>query len=177
MEKKLVRNPVLAEKCKNAIQENLDCGCAQKLTTNQVTNCTGITNYIPHLCVSSKCNLDKIRLVFDAGAKYNKTSLNEHLLKRPDLLNNFVSVLMPFHFGEFAVVGDMEQLFHQVKVRETDRDASRFAWKESPGQNISDFQMSPHLFGKINSPYCANYALKKSTIDNVDLNPAVIKTM
>ena len=83
---------------------------------------------------------------------------------------------MPFHFGEFAVVGDMEQMFHQVKVRETDRDASRFAWKESPGQN-SDFQMSPHLFGKINSPYCANYALKKSTINNVDLNPAVIKTM
>ena len=36
--------------------------------------------------------------------------------------------------------------------------------------------MSTHLFGKIDSP-CANYALKKITVDTVDLNPAVIKAI
>ena len=67
-------------------------------------------------------------------------------------------------------------MFHQVKVRETDRDALRFVWRESPDQNISDFQMPTHLSGKIDSPCCAKYFLKKSTIDNVDLNPAFVKT-
>ena len=33
------------------------------------------------------------------------------------------------------------------------------------------------LFGKIESPCFANYALKKSTVDNVDLHPAVIKAI
>ena len=35
--------------------------------------------------------------------------------------------------------------------------------------------MSTYLFDKIDSPCCANYALKKSTVDNAHLNPAVIK--
>ena len=78
-------------------------------------------NYIPHHCVFSKGKHDKIHVVFDAGAKYNNTSLSEHLLKGPDLLNNLVSILIRFCLGEFAVVGDIEQMFHQVKVRETDR--------------------------------------------------------
>ena len=65
-------------------------------------------------------------------------------------------------------------MFHHVKVRDTDRDASYFIWRESPDQN-SDFQMSVHLFSKIDSPCCTNYALKKSTVNNVDLNPAVIR--
>ena len=78
-------------------------------------------NYIPHHCVFSKGKPGKIRVVFDAGAKYNNTSLNEHLLKGPELLNNLVSILMRFCLGQFAVVGGIEQMFHQVKVRETDR--------------------------------------------------------
>ena len=40
-------------------------------------------------------------------------------------------------------------MFHHVKVRDTDRDASCFIWRESPDRNISDFQMSMHLFSKI----------------------------
>ena len=164
-------------KYKNTIREYLGRGYAQQVTPDQATNCGGITNYIPHHCVSNKSKPDKIRVAFDAGANYNNTSLNEHLLKGTDLLNNLVSILMRFHFGKFPVIGDIEQMFHQVKVKETDRNALRFVWRESPYQNFSDFQMSTHLFGKIDSPCCANHALKKSIVDNVDLNAAVIKAI
>lgn len=37
--------------------------------------------------------------------------------------------------------------------------------------------MLTQLFGKIDCPGCENYALKKSIIDKVDLNPAVIKVI
>ena len=30
--------------------------------------------------------------------------------------------------GKFVVVGDIEQMFHQIKVREVERDALRFIW-------------------------------------------------
>ena len=39
---------------------------------------------------------------------------------------------MRLRFGEFAVGGDIEQMFYQVKVRETDRGALRFICRESP---------------------------------------------
>ena len=55
-----------------------------------------------HHCVSSKDKPGKIRVVFDAGAKYDNTNLNEHLLKEPDLLNKLVSILMRFGRREFA---------------------------------------------------------------------------
>ena len=70
----------------------LDQGYAEKLTTDQATICTGITNYIPHHCVSSKSKPDKIHVEFDASVKYNKSILHEHLLKVPDFSNNLVLV-------------------------------------------------------------------------------------
>ena len=79
-------------------------------------------NYIPHHSVSSKSKPDKIRVVFDLGAKYNKTSLNEYPLKGPDLLDNLVSILLRFRLGEFPVADDVERMFHKVKVRETSRE-------------------------------------------------------
>ena len=72
-EKKLVRNPLLTEKYKNTIQDYLDQGYAQKPTSDQATNCTGITNYIPHHFVSSKGKPHKIRVAFDAVANYKST--------------------------------------------------------------------------------------------------------
>ena len=57
LERKLVRNPVLTEKYKNTIQEYLDRVYAQKLTTDQATNCNGITNYILIIVSPVKANL------------------------------------------------------------------------------------------------------------------------
>ena len=67
-------------------------------------------------------------MVYDAAAKYRNCSLNEHLLKCPDLLNNLVSIVIRFRLGQFVVTSDIKQMFHQVRVREEDRDALRFMW-------------------------------------------------
>ena len=124
-------------------------------------------------CVSSRSKTDKIRVVFDAGAKYNKTCLNKHLLKGPDLLNNLFSMLMRFRLGECAAVGDIEQMLGK-HVRERvyvshGEDHLTKTWH--------DFQMAKHLLGKIDSSCCANYALKKTTIDNVNSNPSIRRTI
>ena len=68
----------------------------------------------------------KVRVVFDADATYNSTSLNKSLLKGPDLLNNLVGVLTRFHMRRYAVMGDIEQMFHQILVEKKDRDVLRF---------------------------------------------------
>ena len=44
-------------------------------------------------------------------------------------------------------------------------DALRFLWRDSPSDEISDYQMLVHIFGKINPACCSNYALNCSGLD------------
>ena len=73
----------------------------------------------------------KLRVVFDAAAKYCGTSLNENLIKGPDLLSSLIGIILRFRINEFAVMGDIEQMLHQVNVPTTDRDALRFLWRDN----------------------------------------------
>ena len=82
--------------------------------------------YIPHHGVINQHKPDKLRVVFDAGAKYNGHSWNDYLLVGPDLLNNLVSTIIRFGLEKYAVCGDIEQIIHQISVSPKDRDALRF---------------------------------------------------
>ena len=53
-------------------------------------------------------------------------SLNKNLLTGPDVANNLVGVLLRFHQGKIAFAADIEQMFHQIRVREEDKVSLRF---------------------------------------------------
>ncbi|XP_067678474.1 uncharacterized protein [Haliotis asinina] len=63
-----------------------------------------------------------------------------------------------------AFMGDVEAMFHQVKVPKEQQDFLRFFWW--PNGNIQgelkEFRMTVHTFGTISSPTIANYALRES---------------
>ena len=137
------------------INQYIKDGHATKIDINQGNdNFNNKVNYIPHHAVTNINKPGKIRVVFDAGAKLQSTSLNENLLKNPDLLNNLVGILLRFRQGKFGVMADIEKMFHQVMVDLTDKDALRFIWRNNRGENFQDIQMTVHLFGKVDSPCC-----------------------
>ena len=72
----------------------------------------------------------KTRVVFDWSAKFQETSLNDHLLTGPDLTNMLVGVLCRFRKGSIAVMCDVERMFHQFHVKKEDQDYLRFLWWE-----------------------------------------------
>ena len=111
-----------------------------------------ISNYVPH---HGLLNINKpgwVRLLFNASVKYNDTYLNQNLLPGPDLLHNLVSALIRFHQGKYAVMSDIEKMFHPVFLSPKDTDALIFLWRESP----DDHKMLVHIFGKVHLPCCAN---------------------
>ena len=66
--------------------------------------------------------------MFDCAGRYGGTSLNDQLLKGPDLLGNLVGVLTRLRIEKVAVVGDIKQMFHQVGVDPKDSQYLRFLW-------------------------------------------------
>ncbi|XP_069379882.1 uncharacterized protein [Paralichthys olivaceus] len=124
--------------------------------------------YIPHHGVYHSKKPDKLRVVFDCSAKYKGTSLHDHLLSGPDLLNNLNGVLLRFRQHHIALMSDIEKMFHQFYVYEADRDYLRFLWWRDGDLNAEpqEYRMKVHLFGAASSPGCANYGLKQLAKDN-----------
>ena len=79
-----------------------------------------------------------------------------------DLLKNLVSILCRFCQGEYAVISNIEAMFHQVCAPSPDTDALRFLWRKVTGREIEDYTMRVHIFGKTDWPCAANWALKQT---------------
>nr|XP_055051100.1 uncharacterized protein LOC129436861 [Misgurnus anguillicaudatus]XP_055051101.1 uncharacterized protein LOC129436861 [Misgurnus anguillicaudatus] len=131
----------------------------------EIVNDDGINGekwYIPHHGIYHPKKPDKLRVVFDCSAKYKNTSLNEHLLTGPDMINNLTGVLLRFRKHPIAVTCDIEKMFHQFHVPERDRDYLRFLWWTNGDTHSipQDYRMRVHLFGAVSSPGCANYGLR-----------------
>ena len=54
--------------------------------------------------------------------------MNKNLLQGPNYTNSLVGALLRFREENVALVGDIESMFHQVKVRPEDQDSLRFLW-------------------------------------------------
>ena len=132
------------------------------MTREESINASLVTNYIPHYGVMNIHKPGRVIVTFDASAKYQGTSLNENLLPGIDFLNNLVNVITKFRTGKYAVIGDIDKMFHQVRVCENDIDALRFVWREKPEDKLLDYAMLLHLFAKVDSPSIANWSIKEA---------------
>ena len=109
----------------------------------------------------------KVRVVYDAAARFEGTALNKKLLQGPLLKNSLVGVLLRFKKSEVAVASDIESMFHRVACSEDDTDALRFLWWDfSSDEPPSHYKMTVLLFGKADSLCIAAWALQETAADN-----------
>ena len=111
--------------------------------------------------------INRIKIVSDCAAKYKSTSLNDNLIRGPDLMNSLIEVLMRFRKERVALVADVEAMLHQVFVKPSHVDALRFLWW--PNGEIDQepvvHRMLVHIFGAKSSPTSANFALKQTAAE------------
>ncbi|XP_058817877.1 uncharacterized protein LOC131681183 [Topomyia yanbarensis] len=152
IEKKMDSNPEFAERYCNKIQDYVDKGYARKLEPEEIAE-TSNTWYLPHFSVVSS---EKFRLVMDAKAKSHGFSLNDLLLKGPDLVPPLIAILIRARMKRIAFVADIKEMFHQVLIRREDQDSQRFLWR---GMNRMDppsvYVMMVMIFGDVSSPSMA----------------------
>ena len=179
LKKRFRRDAVLEAKYRAVIEDYVAKGYAGKMTSEEAAQRTNITWYLPHHPVFNPNKPGKVRVVFDAAAKFKGTSLNEQLLQGPCLTNNLAGVLIRFREERVAFTADIEAMFHQSRVTPKDADALRFLWWSSSIEDPpEEYQMLVHIFGATSSPCCANKSLRKTADDNKQkYDPDVIKTV
>ncbi|XP_059352180.1 uncharacterized protein LOC130698697 [Daphnia carinata] len=105
---------------------------------------------------------NKVRLVYDAAARFKGIAINDILLKGLDLTTQLLAVLLRFRERRIAVTADIARMFYQVLVRESDRPIFRFLWREPGTENpIQEYQMTVHIFGAVSSPTTCSFALQR----------------
>ena len=102
--------------------------------------------------------------MFDCAAKYTGVSLDDELLRGPDLMNTLIGVLTRFRKEQIAIVADVEKMYPQVFVHPDHRNALRFPWWPNGmlDQEPVPFQMMVHIFGATSFPTCADFYLHQT---------------
>ena len=108
-----------------------------------------------------------IRVVFDSSAEFSGVSLNKTLLQGPDQMNSLLGILLRFRVGQVAIMGDVEQMFHNVHVSPEHRNKLSFPWflYNNPERPIVDHRMNVHLFGNLLSPAIATFGIRMAVTD------------
>lgn len=116
--------------------------------------------YLPLQAVFTPEKTTKVRLVFDSSAKgHDGFSLNDHLEKGPNYINELPSVLMAWRWDDVAYSGDVRKMFNQVMVHPEDQVYHRFLWRKSKSDPPTVYQWLRLSFGDKPSPDIASNSI------------------
>ncbi|XP_013174929.1 PREDICTED: uncharacterized protein LOC106123244 [Papilio xuthus] len=174
IEKKLDRNPELKMKYNEQIQKLIENKYAEEAPIGSKSNRLW---YLPHFSVEHPVKR-KLRIVFDAAARYQGKSLNDALLPGPDLLQSLFGVLLRFRQGPYAVAADIREMFLQIRIKPDDRDSLRFLWR-GDRRDIPpiEYRMTSVVFGATSSPSIAIYVKNKNAADFKEQYPEAFQAI
>ncbi|CAB0005268.1 unnamed protein product, partial [Nesidiocoris tenuis] len=141
---------------------------AEYLNLNHMSIATTEPSYlIPHHPVY-KTSLDgvgKLRVVFDASFRTPTGSLNDHLHIGPKLQSDIGTIILTFRLHKYALSCDIVKMFRQVLINPEHRKYQQIAWRFSPSDPITFFELNTVTYGLRSSPYHAQRVLKQLVVD------------
>ena len=141
--------------------KNITSVFVEQIPTGELSPTLGEAWWLPVFPVMN-LRQNKPRLVYDASARSNKTSLNDHLLSGPPMNNLLRSVLMRFREEKFGFIADIESMFNNFSVPRSNKDFMLFFWHQNNDSSLplTQYRCNTHIFGCIPSPAVASYCLQ-----------------
>ncbi|GBP60615.1 hypothetical protein EVAR_50979_1 [Eumeta japonica] len=156
IENKMDRDPFAAAYTAQ-IEKLIENGYARRLKIER--KCATVS--FSHISPLNPNKPNKIRVVFDAAARFEGKSLNDYLLSGPDLLNSLTGILFRFRIGSVAFTGDIRDMFLRVRVCAPDQRAQLFLWRGADRDSEPRVRDDFADFGASSSPTSAIYVLNK----------------
>ncbi|XP_055527785.1 uncharacterized protein LOC129720345 [Wyeomyia smithii] len=158
LERKLERDPALKENVCQQIVDYQEKGYAHRITKVELTQTpSSAVWYLPLNAVVNPRKPGKVRLVWDAAASVRGISLNTELLKGPDMLIPLPRVICRFRERPVAFGGDIQEMYHQIRIRSEDKQAQRFLFRSNSAETPQVYVMDVATFGSTCSPCSAQY--------------------
>ncbi|XP_055615978.1 uncharacterized protein LOC129762031 [Toxorhynchites rutilus septentrionalis] len=148
LEHKLSKNINLYEKVREQIYQYEIKGYAHRATIDELKRFDPRrTWFLPLGVALNPRKPEKVQVVWDAAAKVNGVSLNSKLMKGPDLTASLTAVLFLFRQRQVAITGDIKEMFHQLYIRQQDRQSQLFLWRDEPTKPIETYDsLEMHVF-------------------------------
>ena len=158
---RLRKTPELLDHYSKVIQQLIDHDFVE-LVDEPSSGALGI-HYLPHHCVRKDSVSTPLRVVFNASSKSRVgDSLNDCLLKGPNLTARLVDSLLKFRSGLYGYTADISKAFLRVGLKIEDRDYTRFLWYLDPKDECSpivSYRFKAVLFGATCSPFLLHATL------------------
>ena len=117
--------------------------------------------YLPLQAVFTPDKTTKVRLVFDSSCEgHDGLSLNDHLEKGPNYINDIPNVLAAWRWDDIAYSGDVRKMFNQILVHPEDQVFHRFLWREKATDEPTVYQWLRLSFGDKPAPDIASNSIK-----------------
>ncbi|XP_065095609.1 uncharacterized protein LOC135717446 [Ochlerotatus camptorhynchus] len=178
LERRMDRDPELKENLHRQIREYEVKGYAHKATKAEMEAADPRrTWYLPVGAVMNPKKPGKVRIIWDAAAKVDGVSLNSALLKGPDQLSSLPGVLFRFRQYGVAVSSDVQEMFHQLRIREEDKISQLFLWRTNPSDNPTVYVMDVATFGSTCSPASAQFVKNRNAEEHSEAYPEAAKAI
>ncbi|XP_070408825.1 uncharacterized protein [Nothobranchius furzeri] len=142
-EKQLSKEPEWKAAYSAQVHEMVNYRAAVKLSKEVLQSWTGPVWYISHLIVPNPHSVSTpVRLVWNSSQKYKGLSLNDILIKGPDVLNPIRAVLLRFWTGVFAALGDIRKMYNSVWLEAREVHLHRFLWRDTEESEIEEYAIT-----------------------------------
>ncbi|XP_065092441.1 uncharacterized protein LOC135713285 [Ochlerotatus camptorhynchus] len=178
LDKRLRKDPILEAKVREQIAEYEAKGYAHRITADELQSTDpSKVWYLPLGIVQNPKKPAKLRLIWDAKARAGGVSFNDMLMKGPDLLVALVAVLLRFRQRDIAIVGDIKEMFHQLRIRDEDKQSQRFLFCLEPGSNPQIYIMDVATFGATCSPSLAQFVKNVNAKEFAETFPRAVNAI
>ena len=160
-EKRLLKNPDVLKAYDEVIDQYLDKGYIRKVPVSEKQ--PDSKWYLPHFAILKPNKATtKIRIVFDASAKYERTSLNDMIYSGPKLQRELFDVLLRFRCHPIAIACDIAEIYLRIQIPEADRAYHRFLWRGcDQSREPEEYEFSRVVIGITSSPFQAQFVIQK----------------
>lgn len=160
---------------RNAIEKLIASGTAIHVNSSDINEPSGKVWCLPHFYVVNHNKPGKIRVVFDAAARFQGLCY-DLLLRGPPSIPSLVGVILRARQYRFALSADIEAFYHRVGVAKKDQSLQRFVfWPFGSKDPVKTFQFTTLIFGAVCSSSAAVQTLQYAAKNNINFPQVAAK--
>ncbi|XP_050551821.1 uncharacterized protein LOC118281518 [Spodoptera frugiperda] len=159
LERRFRKQPDVKSQYVQFLREYEELGHLSEITINNFN--FNQCNFLPHHPVfKENSESTKIRVVFDASARTSSGfSVNDIQMTGPQIQDSIFSILIRARFYKYILAADVEKLFRQILLDETDRNLQFILWREEESKPLRTLRLNTVTYGFTSASYLSTRCL------------------